>query len=190
MIMKYMAGVGAVALAVAAFLPASLAAEKPHSPKSRQLSLESKPWQGDFDQMLERRMIRMLIPYSRTLFYVDKGRERGISADTFRDVERYLNKKHAKKLGKRPLTVYLVPTTRDKLFSELNAGRGDIAAANLTVTEARLKVVDFVAPRDITPVQELIVTARKRQRFPPWKSFRARPCTWVRPPAIMKASWR
>ena len=53
--------------------------------KTFQLSLEYQPWQGDFDQMLERRMIRVLVPYSRTLYYVDKGRERGLAADLLRD---------------------------------------------------------------------------------------------------------
>ena len=129
--------------------------------KPRQLSLESKPWKGDFDRMLERRMIRVLVPYSRTLYFVDQGRERGLTAELVRDFERYLNKKHAKELGKRPLTVYIVATTRDKLLSELNEGRGDIAAGNLTVTEPRLKIVDFVASKDRKPVQELVVTGPK-----------------------------
>ena len=39
-------------------------------------------------------MIRVLVPYSRTLYFNDKGRERGITADTVRDFERYLNKKY------------------------------------------------------------------------------------------------
>ena len=42
----------------------------------RQLSLQNEPWTGDFDRMLERRVIRVLAPYSRTLYYVDKARER------------------------------------------------------------------------------------------------------------------
>jgi membrane-bound lytic murein transglycosylase MltF len=137
--------------------PAALAAEEP----PRQLSLESRQRTGDFDQMLKRRMIRVLVPYSRTLYYIDKGRERGLNADLLRDFERYLNKKHAKALGKRPLTVYIIPTTRDKLFSELDAGRGDIAAANLTVTPERLRHVDFATFKDRKPVQELIVTGPK-----------------------------
>ena len=71
---------------------------------------------GDFDALLERRMIRVLVPYSRTLFFVDKGRERGLTAELARDFERYLNQKHRAQLGKRPLTVYLIPTTRDRLL--------------------------------------------------------------------------
>ena len=82
----------------------------------------------------------------------DNGRERGITAENVRDCERYLNQKYAKQLGKRPLTVFLLATTRDKLFPQLNAGLGDIAAGDLTETEAWLKLVDFVAPKDATPV--------------------------------------
>jgi membrane-bound lytic murein transglycosylase MltF len=127
-------------------------------PKQRQLSLANEPWTGDFDQMLERRFIRVLAPYSRTLYYIDQGHERGITAGLVREFERYVNRRYAKQLGKRPLTVILIPSTRDKLLPGLAEGRGDIAAGNLTETEERLKVVDFVAPQDRKPVRELIVT--------------------------------
>lgn len=126
--------------------------------KPRQLSLQNDPWTGDFNQMLERRIIRVLAPYSRTLYYVDKGHERGITAELVREFERYVNRRYAKQLGKRPLTVILIPSTRDKLLPGLAEGRGDIAAGNLTATEERLKLVDFAAPQDRRPVRELIVT--------------------------------
>ena len=35
-------------------------------------------------------------------------------------------------------------------------GLGDIAVGNLTVTDERLKTVDFVAPDDMKPVSELV----------------------------------
>src|SRR5262252_4351127 len=111
--------------------------------------------------MLQRRIIRVLIPYSRTLFFNDNGRERGLTAENVRDFERYLNQKYAQQLGKRPLTVFLIATTRDKLFTQLNAGLGDIAAGDLIETEEWLKLVDFVAPQDATPVQELLATGPK-----------------------------
>lgn len=134
------------------------AATQQPAAKPRQLSLENKPWKGDLDQMLEIRRIRVLVPYSRSLYFVDKGRERGVTADLVRDFEQYLNKKYAKQLGKRPLTVVMIVTTRDKLLSGLADGLGDIAAGNLTVTDQRLKLADFIAPSDRKPVQELIVT--------------------------------
>ncbi|MFC5578468.1 transglycosylase SLT domain-containing protein [Lysobacter niabensis] len=120
--------------------------------------MEIKPWKGDFDAMVERRMIRVLVPYSRTLYFNDKGNERGLTAELVRDFERYINRKLASELGKRPVTVYLIPTTRERLLPKLEAGLGDIAAGNLTATEARLKAVDFAAPRDRKPVRELLVT--------------------------------
>ena len=134
------------------------AQEKAAPAKPRQLSLQNEPWTGDFDQMLERRVIRVLAPYSRTLYYVDQGHERGITAGLVREFERYVNRRYAKQLGKRPLTVFLIPSTRDKLLPGVAEGRGDIAAGNLTATEERLKVVDFVALQDRKPVRELIVT--------------------------------
>jgi membrane-bound lytic murein transglycosylase MltF len=132
--------------------PAAAPVEKP-----RQLVLETKPWKGDFDGMLERRVIRMLTPYSRTLFFNDKGRERGLTAELARDFERYVNQKYAKELAKRPVTVIIIATTRDKLLPNLASGHGDIAAGNITVTPERLKIVDFFAPGDHT-VRELVIT--------------------------------
>jgi membrane-bound lytic murein transglycosylase MltF len=120
-------------LAAPLVAPGTCAQEKRLAATPRQLSLANKPWKGDFDAMLERRMIRVLIPYSRTRYFTDKGRERGITAENVRDFERYLNKKYAKPLGKRPLTIYIIPTTRDKLIPRLTDGLGDIAAGNLTV---------------------------------------------------------
>jgi membrane-bound lytic murein transglycosylase MltF len=124
----------------------------------RQLAIATKPWKGDFDGMLERRVVRIAVPYSRTLYFVDKGRERGIGAELMRDFERWINQKYAKQLGKRPLTVFVVAATRDRLFSDLNDGMADVAVGNLTVTEERQKIADFVAPDDRSINVEVLVT--------------------------------
>jgi ABC-type amino acid transport substrate-binding protein len=137
-------------------VPAFAQQPPPGDVEERALDIRNKPWKGDFQQMLDRRTIRVLVPYSRTLYFVDKGVERGITVEAVRDFERYINRKYVK--DKRPVTVFVVPTTREKLLPQLNAGLGDIAAGNLTVTEARLKSVDFVAPDDFRPVREVIVT--------------------------------
>ncbi len=135
--------------------PAKSAAE---TEKARQLTFANKPWTGDFDKMLERRIIRVYAPYSRSLYFIDKGRERGLGAELVRDFERWVNQKYAKELGKRPVTVYIVAATRDKLLTDLNDGLADIAIGNLTVTEERLKVVDFVAPDEKLVNVEILVT--------------------------------
>lgn len=152
-----LAGLGWIGAAWAANAPAAAGAK----PEVRRLDLETKPWTGDFDGMLARRVIRVAVPYSRTLYFNDKGRERGITADHVRDFERYLNTKYAKQLGKRPITIYIVPTTRDELLTDLTAGLADIAAGNLTVTPEREKLVDFIAPADQRPVNEVVVTSAK-----------------------------
>ena len=79
-----------------------------------------------------------------------------------RDWERYLNVKYAKQLGKRPLTVYIAPATRDKLLPYLNEGLADVAIGNLTVTEERLKEVNFI-PGDEgrRTISEVVVTGPK-----------------------------
>jgi membrane-bound lytic murein transglycosylase MltF len=132
------------------------------SAKPRQLTIANKPWTGDFDKMLERRMIRVYAPFSRSLYFSDKGRERGIAVELVRDWERYLNIKYGKQLGKRPLTIYIAPATRDKLLPYLTEGLADVAIGNLTVTEERLKEVDFV-PGDEgrRTINEVVVTGPK-----------------------------
>ena len=141
-------------------LPSLVEAQPPdtNDEEVRQLVLENKPWKGDFDGMLERRIIRILAPYSRTLFFTDKGRERGLTAELARDFEQYINRKYKKQLQKRPITVVIIPTTRDKLLTMLADGLGDISAGNLTVTVDRQTIVDFVAPTDRKPVRELLIT--------------------------------
>jgi membrane-bound lytic murein transglycosylase MltF len=145
------------AACVAASMANAALAQAP-APSTRGMGVINAPKTGDFDQMLERRLIRVAVPVSRTLYFNDKGRERGVTADTVRDFERYLNQKYLKQLGRRPLTVVMLPTTRDRLLPDLAAGLCDIAAGNLTVTDARLQVADFVAPEDLRSVREVLIT--------------------------------
>nr|WP_036001350.1 transglycosylase SLT domain-containing protein [Paraburkholderia caribensis] len=140
--------------------PTAASTSAPASPP-RQIDLTNKPWRGDFDAMLERRIIRVLVPFSRTLYFNDRGHERGLTADFVRDFERFINKTYAARLAKRPITVFMIPTTRDRLLPGLTDGVGDIAAGNLTVTEARLTQVDFVTAHALKPTRELVLTGPK-----------------------------
>ena len=99
--------------------------QQPVTVTQRQLIIGNRPWLGDFDRLLQRRLIRVYAPFSRSLYFNDKGRERGLAVELIRDFERYLNTKHARALGKRPLTIYVLPATRDKLLPALQAGLAD-----------------------------------------------------------------
>src|SRR5512147_704491 len=85
-----------------------------------------KPWKGDFDGMVQRRMIRVLVVYNRILYFTDKYRQRGITYDAMKSFEDELNKKLGLKLLDRVHVVFL-PVSRDKLISGLEEGIGDIA---------------------------------------------------------------
>jgi membrane-bound lytic murein transglycosylase MltF len=147
-----------LASATPAHAAAATSAPAPEAKAPRALGLNVNTATGDFDKMLERRVIRVLVPYSRSLYYVDKGRERGLTAELVRDFERWVNQRHKAQLGKRPLTVYLIPTTRDQLLKAVAEGRGDIAAGNITLTDQRDQLVDFFSPRDGGTVDEIVVT--------------------------------
>lgn len=123
----------------------------------RRLPLSNTNWSGDFDGMLERRVVRLAVPYSRTFYYIDKGHEQGLAAGLIRDFELYLNTKHKKQLKRRPITVYAVPVTRDKMLDALSSGKVDIAVGNLTITEKRLEQVDFV-PLTVSDINEIVVS--------------------------------
>jgi membrane-bound lytic murein transglycosylase MltF len=108
------------------------------------LEHEAKPQFGDLDAMLERRVVRVLVPYSRTLYFNDRGAQRGLTADTLRDFEVFLNRKYPKKV--QPIVVVALPTTRDRMLPGLAEGRADIAAGNLTITRERDAKFDFSKP--------------------------------------------
>ncbi len=114
-----------------------------------------KPWKGDLDGMIERRYIRVLTVNSPVLYFVDRGRQRGVVFEMARRFEDYLNKK----LEKRHVRVHVVilPVGRDEVLPRLAGGQGDLAMAQLTITPEREAVVDFSIPV-IRDVSEILVT--------------------------------
>jgi membrane-bound lytic murein transglycosylase MltF len=113
------------------------------------------PWKGDWDGMVERHLLRVLVSTGRTFYFVDKGTQRGLTYEIFKGFENEINKKL--KTGNRKFQVLFIPVARDQLIAGLLEGRGDVAAANLTITESRGKLVDFSDPI-VTSVRELVVT--------------------------------
>ena len=105
------------------------------------LKLETQAFKGDWEAILARGTIRVAVPYSRTLFFNDRGTQMGLTADALYEFQRWLNRKYS--LSHRPITVLPIATTRDQLFPKLRKGYAEIAAANLTITPARRAQVDF-----------------------------------------------
>jgi membrane-bound lytic murein transglycosylase MltF len=137
----------------------------PKTPQRERLTIAPEevmtPWTGDLDGMIARRVIRVLTVYSKTFYFMDKGIQRGTTYDIFQLFETDLNKKlaNSKQLKRKHIKVRVVfiPVHRGDLLQALAAGKGDIAASNLTVSEERERLVDFSSPvyRNVT---ELVVS--------------------------------
>jgi membrane-bound lytic murein transglycosylase MltF len=131
-----------------------------HAAKSSDLidAVESVRATGDLDKMIARRRIRVLLVHSKTFYFLDRGRQRGATYDFMRVFEDDLNKRLG--TGHLRVQVVFIPVGRDELLTGLVEGRGDIAAANLTITDERRQQVDFSTPVG-TGVDEIVVTGPK-----------------------------
>ena len=115
----------------------------------------SGPRGGDFDALKKRRLIRALVVFNKTNYFIDKGVPRGITYEALKMFEDELNKKY--KTGNLKIHVAFVPVGRAELAQALSDGRGDIAAAGLTVTPERLEKFDFSRPA-ASNVSEIVVS--------------------------------
>jgi membrane-bound lytic murein transglycosylase MltF len=97
----------------------------------------------------------VLVTYSKTFYFLDRGQQRGITYDLIEEFEKYINQKIESKTLK--INIVYIPVKRDELIPSLVKGLGDIAVANLTITPERQKQVDFSNPL-LTGVQELLLT--------------------------------
>ncbi len=128
-----------------------------HAKEEGQIGLRAikKTWLGDFDGMVERRTIRVLVVYNKMFYFLDGGTQRGIAYELLTKFENFVNRK----LKSRTLKtrVVFLPVSRDQLLPALLQGKGDIAAANLTITPERQQLVDFSNPL-AGGVDEILVT--------------------------------
>ena len=114
-----------------------------------------EPWTGDFDGMVERGFVRVLTVHNPLFFTYDGVERRGLVLEVARAFERHLAKVTRKKA--RAPHVVIIPVARDELLPCLLDGKGDIVAANLTITPARRKLVAFSDPT-YPNVRELVIS--------------------------------
>jgi membrane-bound lytic murein transglycosylase MltF len=125
------------------------------APDDNAIAAMLKPWTGDLDGMVERRYVRMLVTFSKTNYFLDGPIQRGATYDGAKLFEEFLNNRLKSKTIK--VHIAFIPVSRDRIFDALAEGRGDIAAANLTITPERQKKVDFTLPI-ASDVREVVVT--------------------------------
>lgn len=109
----------------------------------------------DLSQIKKRKILRALITYSRTDFFIVKGQPRGLVYDYMTYYEKFLNTGIKREENKTK--VLFIPVPFNQLIPALLEGRGDIAAAILTITPKRKNIMEFGSSRAMR-VSELVVT--------------------------------
>jgi membrane-bound lytic murein transglycosylase MltF len=116
-----------------------------------------QPWHGDWEEMVERRLIRAVVPFGGYQFYYQAGRPRGATWELLQRFEQHINET----LGRGNIKVYVVaiPVNRDELIPALLDGHADLIAADLTMTDERREQLQFSRPL-LTDVNEVVVTGK------------------------------
>jgi membrane-bound lytic murein transglycosylase MltF len=115
----------------------------------------NQSFKGDLEEMVTRRLVRIGVPFNRTLYFVDQGAQRGGAYEYGKLMEDELNKR--RKTGNLKVIFWFVPLPRDQLLPALVDGKVDLVMAQLTVTPERQKLVDFTNPTR-KDVNEVVVT--------------------------------
>ena len=59
--------------------------------------MATKAWTGDLDGMAKRRAVRVLTVYSKTLYFIDRGTQRGVVYDAMKRFEEMLDRQNKDK---------------------------------------------------------------------------------------------
>lgn len=121
------------------------------------------PQPGDLEHILQKKELRALVVYERGFFFLDKGTQHGILVNQLQGFERWLNQTYLAK-EKIKLKIIYIPVRQDKLLDYLSEGRGDLVAANMTVTPTRREQVTFSDPV-IAPIEEWVVSQHSLPTF-------------------------
>ncbi|WP_047045662.1 lytic transglycosylase F [Vibrio mexicanus] len=118
--------------------------------------LQKEPYSGDMEVFKTKGVIRVLVSADLGFYYIEGGRPKGIIAELLYHFEKELKK------DSPYLNIQIIPIHRDDLFESLAKGFGDLAVANLTITEKRKQYVDFSRPV-IDGAKELIITSKDHE---------------------------
>lgn len=126
--------------------------------------LMSATYQDDLFEMIDRGFVRVAVTYSKTHYFLDEGRQYGLTYEVLREFERYLNGRYKSRRKGKSLSVLPIPVPRDELIPKLAQGHFDLAVANLTITPERSALVEFSIPT-IRDTSEVIVSSKAAPRL-------------------------
>jgi peptidoglycan lytic transglycosylase F len=116
------------------------------------LTGHDRAYRADLSEIRKRGVLRVLTRNASTTYFLYRGEQLGFEYELAREFARHL--------GVRLEMV--VPPSREALLAFLRQGRGDIAAAGLTVTPERKKEFAFTVPYN--RVSELLIVPATDQR--------------------------
>jgi membrane-bound lytic murein transglycosylase MltF len=109
---------------------------------------------GDLDSIIARGYIRVLVPYSKTYYYVEGMKRYGLAYELGNLFEKELNKQL--KYNPPKIRVVFIPVSRKHILPLLTGGHADMIASGFTITPEREKEVDFSTPT-VTGVKYVVV---------------------------------
>ena len=109
---------------------------------------------GDLDSMIARRYIRVLVPYSKTYYYVEGMKRYGLAYELLNLFEKELNRQ----LHFNPpkVRIIFIPVSREHILPLLTSGHADMIASGYTITPEREKLIDFSSPT-VTGIKDIVV---------------------------------
>ena len=117
------------------------------------IGLQNKAF-GDLDSIIARGYIRVLVPYSKTFYYVEGMKRYGLAYDLLNIFEQQLNKQL--KFNPPKVRVIFIPVSREHILTLLRDGYADMIASGYTITAEREKEIDFSTPT-VTGISEIVV---------------------------------
>ena len=123
------------------------------SSKNEMLGLGTTQF-GDLDSMIAREYIRVLVPYSKTYYYMEGMKTYGIAYDLLNMFEKELNEQ----LNYNPpkVRIIFIPVDRKQIIPLLMKGYADMMVGGYTITPERRQSIDFSEPT-ITDMKEIVV---------------------------------
>ena len=117
-------------------------------------------------EILNKKYIRFITTPSAFDYYIYQGQHKGFQYELAKSFVKYLNDKY---LENDPVKIRfeMVPMDFTNMIKALRDGRGEIIAANLTITDERKKIISFTG--HINETQELIVTRKELLNKSIWR---------------------
>lgn len=115
-----------------------------------------QPRFDDLPTIRQTRLLRVLVCYSDTNYFIHNGEQRGFDFEMINGFSDHLNKGISREDEK--IQMVFIPVSFAQLIPMLNQGMGDVIAAGMTVTEERKALLTFCDPY-LGGVNEVLVSS-------------------------------